>query len=104
MCCSPMFEHNFIVDPVDAKSLGQHFFKSYQALAKLGFPIEFVLLHQEDWPESALAEAWWAAAGRDMKTFRKWILEKDSPILCRLDRASKDRLIDAVYELQDELN
>lgn len=101
VCCSSCTELKFVVDPEDATALGEHFHQSYEAMAKLGFPIQFGVMHQEDWPDSALAKAWYAACGKKIDTFKKWMRQEDSGILFKLDGHTKDHIIDLVYEMPD---
>lgn len=101
VCCSRMYEYLFTVDKHDANSVGEHFRKSHEAMAKIGFSIQLGIIHQEDWGPSAVAKAWWAAAGRDMDLFREWMTDDDGPILVKLDNAGKQQVVDIVFELPD---
>ena len=99
VCCSPCLEFKFLIDPVDANAVGQHFFLCYKALTKIGFLLEFVLNNQMERSDDVLAKAWWAACGKDKTTFEKWVVEEKGAIFFNedLSRAKKNRVIDLVH-------
>lgn len=43
------------------------------AMAKICFPIFIDIIDRSGWPDRAVAEAWLAAAGGDMRTFNSWL-------------------------------
>ena len=96
VCCSPCLEFKFLVDPVDANAVGQHFWLCYKALIKIGFKLEFVLNDQMERSDDVLAKAWWAACGKDKTTFEKWVVKEKGAIFFNLSRDKKDRVIDLV--------
>jgi len=69
VCYSPCFVVPSAVDPTDADALRKHFHECFEALAKIGFLFELVIVHIDDLSDRAIAEAWWAAAGKDRPTF-----------------------------------
>jgi hypothetical protein len=101
VCCSPCLEIKTLVDPLDADALGEHFHKSYSAATKFGFYLELVIQHQQDWPDDALARAWWAACGRRKATFDEWINEENGALyVCpRLGNDKFNRIIHLVHEM-----
>lgn len=101
LCCSPCLALEFAVDENDADSLGEHFHKCYEALARIGLFIELVVMHLDDWPDKAFAEAWWAAAGKDRSTFEKWIMDDHALVSRRLDRERALRVISLVDEIAE---
>jgi len=76
VCCSPAFSSTFLVDPQDATALGEHFYLCYTAMAAIGFPITLAIIHNDDWPVSAIADTWWAASGNNLGKFLDWIRNK----------------------------
>ncbi len=98
VCCSPCHKLPFNVDPSDADAVGNHFHKCYQALAKIGFLIEFVIVHIDDWDDTAIAEAWWAASGKDMSVFQGWFDNGTVLLSKRLSEERRDSVFDVVLE------
>jgi hypothetical protein len=105
ICCSPCFRFPLAIDIGDATAVGDHFHRSFDGLAKMGFLIELSVVHIEDYPDEALAEMWYAASGKNSATFHKWI---DSGTVLHTERAllakflSEVRL-NRVVALVDEL-
>jgi hypothetical protein len=102
MCSSSCLDIRPAIDPADANALGEHFFLCYRAMSALGYLIQFHLWHASDWPDDAIARAWWAACGKDMATFDKWMDERDGAIDCRaVDNDRLDSIIGLVFEMPD---
>ena len=101
VCCSPCLSLELPLDPGDANVMGEHFRKCYQSLAAVGLLVELCIIHVDDWPDEAFAEAWWAAAGKDMHTFQKWISENNTPLSPRLDSRRLIRVVSLVLSEMD---
>jgi hypothetical protein len=56
-----------MVDERDAGYLGEHYRKCRDAMASIGFPLEFDFKHPQNWSDSAIAKAVWAAAEEDIE-------------------------------------
>ena len=103
VCCSSCLEMRPAIDPADANALGEHFFQCYCAMSALGFSIQLYLRHASDWPDDAIARAFWAACGKDSATFDKWMKrDKDGPLCWSASLLERlDGIIDLVYEMPD---
>jgi hypothetical protein len=84
VCCSPCLNVELPLDPGDANAMGEHFRKCHQSLAAVGFLVELCIVHVDDWSDEAFAEAFWAATGKEMHTFQKWITENNTPLSSQL--------------------
>lgn len=110
ICCSPCFRFPSAVDIEDANAVGDHFHRSFEGLAKLGFLIELAVVHIEDYPDKALAEMWYAAAGKKSTTFHKWIdsgtvlLTKRALLTGRLSGVRLNRVVALVDELMTKVS
>jgi len=102
VCYSPCFVVPSAVDPTDADALRPHFHECFEALAKIGFLFELVIVHIDDLSDRAIAEAWWATAGKDRPTFQHWVAKGIGLFMGRGQlEERKDNILDIMFEMPD---
>jgi hypothetical protein len=100
VCCTPALRVRYMVDERDAVSLGEHYRKCRDAMASIGFPLEFDFKRPQNWSDSAIAKAIWAAAEEDIETIEDW-RENSFPFRLRVPHDRFDRIMDRIYELEE---
>jgi len=98
-CCSYCSRIRYLVDPADAPAAGEHFYKCRERMASIGFaPIQFSVMHQDDWPDDALANAWWAVTGKNTDVFERLCEGGGTILVCVSDERLK-RIIARIRDL-----
>jgi hypothetical protein len=62
--------------------------------------LEFDFKRPQNWSDSAIAKAIWAAAEEDIETIEDW-RENSFPFRLRVPHDRFDRIMDRIYELEE---
>ena len=68
-------------------------------MAELGFSLELDILNHVDWPNRAIAEVWYAAAGCDYSKITAWLQEEIGVCVRIRSDVRRYNIVRILYEL-----